>query len=407
MDVIGALSEARRNKAGPALIVFQIAITLAILCNALFIMNQRVTTGSRPTGVDESNLLVIWNQWVESPDDLGSRVQTDVAALRSIPGVIDAFVTDAIPLGDSGLSWSLNLSADKKGNVRSAMYFGDEHALDTLGVKLVAGRNFRAEEIGEFSWKEGFHPPAVIIVSKSLAEKLFPGGAALGQSVFFDTFSTPTQIIGIVEHLQVPWVSASGWGAELAENSDIVPLRIAARDGSGYVLRARPGRLAGLMHEAPTKLRAVNRARIMTVTSFAEARARVFHDDRGLTILLGVVCAALLIVTAFGIVGLTSYWVVQRRRQIGIRRALGATRMDIIRSFQVENLLIAGLGVLVGVTIAIVLNLWMVSNFETARLQGSYLVTGSIVLLLLGQAAVLWPAVRAAAIPPAIAARSV
>ena len=82
-------------------------------------------------------------------------------------------------------------------------------------------------------------------------------------------------------------------------------------------------------------------------------RKEIYKDDRGLVVILGVVCAALLAVTAFGIVGLTSYWVAQRRRQIGIRRALGATRNAIIQYFQTENLLIAGAGAAIGVALAV------------------------------------------------------
>jgi putative ABC transport system permease protein len=112
-------------------------------------------------------------------------------------------------------------------------------------------------------------------------------------------------------------------------------------------------------------------------------------------------------VTAFGIVGLTSYWVAQRRRQIGIRRALGATRRAIIRYFQTENLLIAAAGAAAGVALAAAVNLWMVNSFEMQRLNTAYAVVGAIVVLLLGQAAVLWPALRAASVPPALATRGV
>jgi len=115
----------------------------------------------------------------------------------------------------------------------------------------------------------------------------------------------------------------------------------------------------------------------------------------------------LLAVTAFGIVGLTSYWVTQRRRQIGIRRALGATRSAIARYFQTENLLIASTGAALGVALAVALNLWMVNTFEMARLHIGYALFGALVVLLLGQLAVLWPARRAASIPPALATRSV
>jgi putative ABC transport system permease protein len=98
--------------------------------------------------------------------------------------------------------------------------------------------------------------------------------------------------------------------------------------------------------------------------------------------------------------------VAQRRRQIGIRRALGATRNAIIRYFQTENFLIAAAGAAAGVALAVSLNLWMVSAFEMQRLHVSYTIIGAIVVLLLGQAAVLWPAMKAASVPPALATRS-
>ena len=122
--------------------------------------------------------------------------------------------------------------------------------------------------------------------------------------------------------------------------------------------------------------------------------------------MLGVVCGALILVTGFGIVGLTSYWVSQRRRQIGIRRALGATRHAIVRYFQTENLLIAGAGSAAGVGLAVALNLWMVGSFEMERLNFGYAVIGAVLVLLLGQVSVLWPALRASAIPPAMATRN-
>src|SRR4029077_13991623 len=107
---------------------------------------------------------------------------------------------------------------------------------------------------------------------------------------------------------------------------------------------------------------ALDRGRVLDQSqTLTAARAEAYLDDRGLVVILGVVCTALVSVTAFGIVGLTSYWVTQRRRHIGIRRALGATRTAIIRYFQTENLLIAAAGSTLGVGLAVSLNLWMVT----------------------------------------------
>ena len=117
--------------------------------------------------------------------------------------------------------------------------------------------------------------------------------------------------------------------------------------------------------------------------------------------------AALLLVTALGIIGLASFWVQQRRRQIGIRRALGATRGDILRYFQTENFLIVTGGIVLGMALAFGLNLMLMKLYELPRLPLYYLPIGALVLWGLGQLAVLAPALRAAAVPPVVATRSV
>ena len=112
------------------------------------------------------------------------------------------------------------------------------------------------------------------------------------------------------------------------------------------------------------------------------------------------------VVTGLGIVGLASFWVAQRHKQIGIRRALGATRTDILRYFQTENFLIVTLGVVLGVLLAVGLNLLLMKPYELPRLPLWYLPVGALALWGLGQLAVLAPALRAAAVPPVVATRS-
>jgi len=119
------------------------------------------------------------------------------------------------------------------------------------------------------------------------------------------------------------------------------------------------------------------------------------------------VCLVAAVVTAIGIMGLTGYWVQQRTRQVGIRRALGARRRDILYYFLAENMLIVGLGVLLGTLCAFAINQYLVHHYELARLPWSYLLIGAVTLWLLGQLAVLGPALLAAAVPPAVATRSV
>jgi putative ABC transport system permease protein len=407
MELRPILSAMSRNKVGAILIGVQVAITLAILCNALFIIEQRVASSKRPTGMDESNVFTIGNQWVGTPPDLAAKLQSDLAALRSLPGVIDATASNSFPLHDGGSTEGIKLDPDQKDvSALTALYFADEHGLQAFGLKLIAGRNFTSDEIRN---KEGFTDltmPTSVIITRTLAEKLFPGKSAVGQTIYTDVENTRVPIIGVVDRMQVPWAQTGGWGSKFNDNSTIVPFRF-VHGSAYYIVRTQPGQMAAVMKAAEKTLVDLSRSRVLDkIQTMAEVRADAYQDDRGLVVILSVVCVALVAVTAFGIVGLTSYWVAQRRRQIGIRRALGATRKAIIRYFQTENFLIAAAGAAAGVAMALGLNLWMVTAFEMERLHAGYAFIGALVVLLLGQAAVLWPALRAASIPPALATRA-
>jgi putative ABC transport system permease protein len=408
MEVLPILSAMRRNKVGAILVAVQMAVTLAILCNALFIIHQRLAASSRPSGLDEANVFAISNQWVGNPPDESALLQTDLAMLRSLPGVVDAYATNSYPLSNSGWGDGADITPNEsRPSTHMARYFGDEHTLATLGVRLIAGRNFTAAEVRERGYNDR-SVPAALIITRAMADAMFPHGDALGKSIYTGGVRTQASpIIGIVDRLQTPWVGNSSWAASWVENSAIEPFHLLAKSFH-YLVRTQPGQRAAVMRASQQKLFEIHRARVLDkVQTMDEARHEVYQDDRGLAMILAVVCAVLLAVTAFGIVGLTSYWVAQRRRQIGIRRALGATRGAVVRYFQTENLMIAATGALVGIVLAITLNLWMVSSFQLERLHNSYALVGALIVLLLGQLAVLWPALRAASIPPALATRSV
>lgn len=392
----------RRNKMGALIIVAQTAITLAILCNSIFIIQQRLDLSDRPSGTQEAGIFIIANQWVGQPTDLPSRAQADLAALRAVPGVIDAYISNSYPLSNGGSDDGVSLEpTDNHWLTQSALYFADEHGVNTLDLKLIAGRNFEVSEIADLNNLDN-RPPAAVIITRALATKLFPGGEAVGKSIYLVTHKTKVPIVGVVDRLQQPWVKGTNHNSE---NSMLQPYRFVERF-SYYVVRARPGQLDSVMRDSQVRLLALNRGRVIERTrSFSEARRIAYRDDRGLAVILAAVSVVLLAVTAFGIVGITSFWVTQRRRQIGIRRALGATRTAIMRYFQAENFLIAAAGAALGVVLAVTLNIWMAGRFEMARLGATNTMIAVAVVLLLGQIAVLWPARRAASISPVAAIR--
>jgi putative ABC transport system permease protein len=129
--------------------------------------------------------------------------------------------------------------------------------------------------------------------------------------------------------------------------------------------------------------------------------------DRAIAIAFSILFIVLCFITALAIVGLTSFWVLRRTGQIGIRRALGATRLSIVRYFLIENALLCVTGAALGIAASLALNLWLRAHYGTDRISALALIACAIMVVSLGQCAVMFPAFRAARISPSSAFRSV
>ncbi len=392
-----------RHKVAAGLIAAQIALTLAIIANALYIVIERSQLMARPSGVAEQELFVLGLTPNGSPEQRRADLLADLDAVRKVPGVAGAYLTNSLPMSGGGWSSSVNLTAEDTGGRDrvTALYMADESSIDTLGLKLVAGRNF---EPGELQWQEDNKPlrPQSVIITEALARRLFGDQPAVGRMIGISGVrgDVGTRVVGVVERLVTPW---AGWGQ--FEQSTLVPIR--SDGGPRIAVRVRPGRLDETVKAGEEALWARNPQRVVDGRrTMPEMRAEQYQSDRALVIIMAAITLSLLAVTALGIVGQASFWVTQRTRQIGVRRALGATRGQILRYFQAENAIIAGFGIVVGVTLAYVVNYWMAENFGADRLPWFYLPIGAAIVLLLGQVAVYAPARRAAQVPPAIATRS-
>ncbi|MEP7186841.1 MAG: FtsX-like permease family protein [Rhodanobacter sp.] len=404
MNVYPILIALRRHKVSVILIVLQIALTLAIVANAFFIIGHTIEHMTRPSGLQEDGLIVILQKWPGlsgvDGDALTEKIdalqRTDLETIRNLSDVQDVAASS-----QENAAGEISLDADRKGKFARAGYFyGDEHLRPTLGLHLIAGRDFFANEIRH---GEALPGSSVVIVSKTLADQLFPHGNALGQTVYQD--GKAAAIVGIVERLQTSMGEDTNWEF----NSVMEPLREDVL-WTAYAARARPGRTTEAIGEIHKALFAVKPMRHMPepwagIHSFSELRARSFREERGIALLMGVICLILLSVTAAGIVGLTSFWVGQRHRQIGVRRALGARKIDILLYFQIENLLIVGSGAVIGALCALGLNTWLMKHYEMLHLPLFYVATGVLAMLVLGQIAVLTPARRASNVPPVVATR--
>ena len=177
--------------------------------------------------------------------------------------------------------------------------------------------------------------------------------------------------------------------------------------GMRYMVRTEPGAVDAVYSDLEGVVRDLNPDRVITIRTLEEVKTENFQAQLGVSKMLTVVIALLILVTALGIVGLTSFSVTQRTRQIGTRRALGASKGDIIRYFLVENWMITGFGLLLGLLLTFALNYALVSFADGAKLDLKLVAAGAILLWLTGILAALFPAIRATNVAPEVATRTV
>lgn len=404
-DLIPILSTLRRHKIAAGLIVLEVALTCAIVTNALHLIQTRVDALQTDSGLAESEIAVLTlrGSRPQPPERSATIVSEDLARLRALPGLKAVTVANQIVYGNNSNNSGVSLEPDSKGlRVGAAQYASDDQMLPTFGLRLIEGRNFTPEEVLDNFQVFSAPEPKIgqLIINKVMAQRLFPGQSALGKSVYIFG-NSPSTIIGVVDTLTHTQLHRARNGD--ADNAMILPLR----GGGAYVIRAEPGQLDQQIKAVTAALESVDAGRVVTqARSLTQMRAEFYAQDRAMAWLMGGVCVALLLVTAMGIVGLASFWVQQRTRMIGTRRALGATEAQVRRYFQLENLLLTTTGIVIGMAGAVALSQLLMQHYELARLPWVYLPVGALSLWLLGQGAVWVPARRAAKLSPVAALRS-
>jgi putative ABC transport system permease protein len=403
MNIRPILVALRRHRTATFLIALEIALACAVLCNACFLIANRISIMRMASGVDEKSLAFISMDGYNASrgGEINARV---VNGLAAIPGVRSVGIINTVPFASPNNNGITTDPAGRQYEHVVSTYTGDMASLRALGVRLVAGR---LPTVDEYRPIDSYMPDdSLILISRSLAHSLWPGEDPLGKDAWSGKFHF--RVIGVVEHLIASWpeMQTPAW----RDWSIFIPVLPGTKLSGTYVVQADPKDLPRVFRDAVLAMPKIAPEAVFDHDSsglVSDIRERYFRDDRAMIgILLGVIFA-LMLVTALGIVGLASFWVQQRRKQIGIRRAIGATRADILHYFQTENFLIVTMGIAIGVVLAYVLNLILMKAYEVNHLPMSYLLASAVALWLLGQLAVLGPALRAAAVPPVVATRSV
>ncbi|MDX1503539.1 MAG: FtsX-like permease family protein [Thermoanaerobaculia bacterium] len=398
------------NKARFWLIALEVALTLAIVANCVNWMLDLRSDFLRDTGFDLENILVVetepWAPEFKDEEFVHATRESDLERLRAFSGVYAATAVHQVPLSGGGSNTGRKPVGSEMDTLPAPYFVVADQAIETFGVRMAAGRGFNEgdfdERLANEELEEGASQHYNVIVTRAMADAYFPDGDALGQQIQSDEGERLNTIVGIMEQMHNSWPS---W--DKVDWAMLIPGRPGSDRRMRYMVRAEPGAIDSLYTEVEELLLQLEPGRIVSVETLAEVKRDTYSTSHALIKMLGAVIALLIVVTSLGIVGLTSSAVTQRTRQIGVRRALGATKGDIVRYFLVENWLITGFGLVFGVGLTYGLNYGLVHLADVPKMDPGLLMLGVAMLWTTGVLAALAPALKATLVPPEVATRTV
>jgi len=416
MNQIGPILRAmKHNRTRVVLIVLEIAVTLAIVTNCVNVILAERRRMATPSGLDDDHLLRVttmpFSPEFKKMEVIDATIASDVRILAGIPGVRSAANANVPAWEGGGSSTGVKVVGQSMEPTGTQIYFGTKDVMDTLGVKIIEGRAFREEDYPPTGDAEA--RPRFAIISKALADSLFPDGHAVGKAIHEanDANSVadhPMTVVGVIERFYNPW-GMFGRDPGLSERVMIEPSGVGGYEGgTDYYIRTEPGvDPTSIVGEVEKRLSAASPGRVFEFLTIEEKRNRWFDGSKIVVTTMSCIIVALIAVTSLGLLGLTSLSVAERRKQIGTRRALGATRGDIVAHLLVENWLVTSAGLALGIAGAVVLNMYLVARVSDTKLPWELVAGGMVLLWINGLVSTLPAALKATLVPPWIATRSV
>jgi putative ABC transport system permease protein len=392
-----------RHRLRSLLVVAEIALSLVLLVGAGLMMRsfmslQNVNAGINPEGVLTMYIALPGAKY-RAPEKRITFFSQVLERVRSIPGVQSAGTNSGLPL--SGNNWGRSLTVEGapvlpvgeapviNHCVISSNYFS------AMGITILKGRDFDERDSRE--------APKVTIIDERLAREYWPDEDPLGKRIRFgppednEPWHTIVGVVGDVRHERL---DAS------TRESVYLPFAQIPIGGSSLAIR-KEGRAENLIGAVRAQVRELDPDLPVTqVMPMTEVAARSVWQPRLYTVLFGVFAAVALILATVGIYGVMSYAVTQRTREIGLRMALGAQRQDVLKLVVGQGVLLASIGVGVGLVAAVALTRLMSSLlFGVTATDPMTFVAVSVLLAGVALGACFIPARRAAKVDPMVALR--
>ena len=401
------LASLRHHKTTALLIVLEVALASCLVVNALSVFWSKLGPMYWPTGVSDPSGLYLLRPEVAAMSAALSRGHAhavdDLDALMHAGALAKVAEVNTLPLMQEQVGVNVRPSTSSQAAlIETAVFAGTAGFVDTLGFRVIAGRPFEPADTDNYALATGETLSHTVMVSSRLSQKVWPGQDAVGKTlVYGNNNEYRAQVIGVVDHAIKPVPGA----AETSE--DVILELVRPFEGGVYAFRSAFPSAKGPLAQAANALESVAAGRVFSMRqTFADVHREFFEADRSLGYLLVFLIGALMLVCWLGVGALTSFWIRQRYRSIGIRRALGATRRGIWWQFTAENLTVVTLGLVIGLPVAAATNGWLVTAYAIPPLNLVCLPVVAVAFYLSCLGAIAFTVARATVVSPMVAVRS-
>ena len=392
MSIFLIIKSLLRRKVVTALLLLQLAVTLGLVVNSLLLASAAKELVDQPTGLALDQILTVWvkptSKTLRLQPALSDVISRQLAAVRQIPGVEAADSLNQIPLRQGGSSWNI-FEADRQdeSNVDSVpYYYTSEQIFQVLDLQLVTGRLLTDLDRGVEN----------IMLTEKLAKQLFAEQNPVGKVTNNGT------VVGVVSDFYSQRYASDPFYGQII----FAPLH-RAEQGYQLIVRVAPGQSDVVRQQLADVIRGAEpEMDIGTVMRMDENRDEVFRSEIGLATLLAVLSGLMLLVAMISAYSHAHFHALQMQKEVGIKRALGASKSRVLLDVLSESWLTTAIGAGFGILVCYGLNISLAKVISIPAVP-VWLPLLTLVLLLLCVTLATWyPARIATRISPATATKT-
>ncbi|WP_435276332.1 FtsX-like permease family protein [Psychrobium sp. nBUS_13] len=412
MNIKALLKALRLRKFATALLLLQLSLTIGLMVNTVILTASAIEKLKRPLGFDVEQLITVellpTSGAFRDTDYFRSIAKQDIAKITALDGVISVAHYNQLPIQNGG--WNGNIQpADFPENATLALelqyvpkFFSSEIGLENLGVEIIEGRALTTlDDFTDrfYSDNRGSSDDTNIILTESLAKAVFPNKSAIGE------LTNSGRVVGIAKDFVISPNHTRGnskyfgvFSSFMYSQSDFI---------QNYVVRVEPGKVAQVQAQLRDTILSVQPERdIIRVQSMSTRLKKFYSQESGLASLFGLLSILMIVVTVVSSFAHAHFHVTQQRKFIGIRRALGARKKDIMLYVFSENWLLNFGASLLGIATMIGLNVALSQVITIDKPDVILYALAVFIVFAAGTLATWLPAYKTTKISPVIATRT-